>query len=710
MSCALALLPLLDAVQEAMLLTDATLRVVAANQSAERWFGRCLHGQWLRELIADEHQAALHDWVQSMRTGGPPRSAELSWRCCPGFRTARGRLAKAELQGQTFYAFSFLKPRDPSGACVEPDDRFRDLIDSTFEGIVIHDNGVILEANAAAAEMTGFSRAELIGTRLSLLTRTEREPGSEQAAPPPIDRTNEDTPSPIEFVSVARDGTQTEVELLNKPIRYGGRQVRLTAFRDITAHKANERALKRRLEFDEIVASISADFINLRPSEIDRGVTEALAKIGRFAGADRGYLFMFTEQGIARTHEWVQAGAPPLKPLLPQTHELQGSWSMQQLRDRQPVLVCDPSSVPAEARLLKAELEHQGVVSCVTVPMVFEKRMIGALGFDTTCEQRSWSDETIQLLQTVASVFASAIERKKVQVHLEQTVLARTRELRHKQLQLARSEKLASLGQLVAGVAHEINTPLGAIKSNNDVLVKASQRLCESLRRPSEKTAHCTGKLLDAIKTVGQVNSQAIERIVAIVGGLRKFARLDEAELDTVDLHEGIDTTLTVVNHLLRGRVSVEKRYGTLPPVECYPNQLNQVFMNLLVNASQAIDGPGIITITTDYRPPHVHLQFSDNGRGIEPEVLGRIFDPGFTTKGVGVGTGLGLSIVHQIIEEHRGTIDVCSRLGEGTTFSIQLPVYLARSPCETTEGVSRPTAVSDHRVIREQPNEPRQP
>lgn len=707
MSCVLALQPLLDAVQEAMLLTDATLRVVAANQSAERWFGHCLHGRWLRELIAAEHQPALHDWVHSVRTGGPPRSAELSWRCCPGLRTARARLAKAELLGQTFYTFSFLKPADPAGDCSEPDERFRDLIDSTFEGIVIHDNGVILEANAAAAEMTGYSRAELIGTRLSLLTRTEGDAGSAQQ--PPIDRTNEDTPTPLEFVSVARDGTQTDVEVLNKPIRYGGRMVRLTAFRDITAHKANERALKRRLEFDEIVATISAEFINLSPSEIDRGITDALGKIARFAGADRGYLFLFTERGLDRTHDWVQPGAPPLKPLLPQTHQLQGSWSMQQLQARQPVLVCDPSSVPSEAMMLKAELEHQGVVSCVTIPMVFEKRMIGALGFDTTCEQRSWSEETIELLQTAASVFASAIERKKVQWHLEQTVLARTRELRRKQLQLARSEKLASLGQLVAGVAHEINTPLGAIKSNNDVLVRASERLCEALRQPDAQPAQCVGKLLDAINTVGEINAQAIERIVSIVGGLRKFARLDEAELDTVDLHEGIDTTLTVVNHLLRGRVNVEKRYGKLPLVECYPNQLNQVFMNLLVNASQAIDGPGTITITTDYRPPHVHLRFSDDGRGMASEVVARIFDPGFTTKGVGVGTGLGLSIVHQIIEEHRGHIDVVSRIGEGTTFAIQLPTRLARPCCDDAQCSAPPRAIQDYGASSELPGEPTQ-
>ena len=171
---------------------------------------------------------------------------------------------------------------------------------------------------------------------------------------------------------------------------------------------------------------------------------------------------------------------------------------------------------------------------------------------------------------------------------------------------------------------------------------------------------------------------------MTIVGSLRRFARLDEAELDEVDLREGIENTLTLVQHELRNRVEVERDYGDIPRVKCYPNQLNQVFMNLLVNASHAIEGQGSIAIKTRPQGDNVLIEFTDSGRGIPQENLKRIFDPGFTTKGSGVGTGLGLSIVYRIVQEHQGSIDVESEVGKGTTFRLLLPIR--REEVESSE------------------------
>jgi len=182
---------------------------------------------------------------------------------------------------------------------------------------------------------------------------------------------------------------------------------------------------------------------------------------------------------------------------------------------------------------------------------------------------------------------------------------------------------------------------------------------------------------LENIEELNAVNKTATDRIVAIVSSLRNFARLDMASLDVVDIHEGLENTLTLVHHELKNRVEVHKNYGKLPPIKCYPNQLNQVFLNLLVNASHAIKGQGKIFIKTRTRASNgtVIIEFQDTGVGIADEDLSRIFDPGFTTKGVGVGTGLGLSIVYQIIEEHKGKIEVESKVGKGTTFRLILPV-----------------------------------
>jgi signal transduction histidine kinase len=172
------------------------------------------------------------------------------------------------------------------------------------------------------------------------------------------------------------------------------------------------------------------------------------------------------------------------------------------------------------------------------------------------------------------------------------------------------------------------------------------------------------------------VIAEASERITNIVRSLKMFARLDEAEYQETDIHDGIISTLTLLEHELKGRVTVTHDFADLPPVSCYPSQLNQVFMNVLNNANQAMprDG-GNIHITTRRVDDDVVITISDDGIGIATEDHDKIFDPGFTTKGVGVGTGLGLSITHNIIQKHNGRITVTSREGDGTTFVITLPI-----------------------------------
>lgn len=277
--------------------------------------------------------------------------------------------------------------------------------------------------------------------------------------------------------------------------------------------------------------------------------------------------------------------------------------------------------------------------------------------------------------------------------NLENKVLDRTRALNEKnqalqealqQLQATQHElilhsKMASLGSLVAGVAHEVNNPIGAVNSAADVSTRCIDRLLglvENSRSLEElKGSETFRQLVEMLKENQRITVTAGNRIAKIVRSLKNFARLDEAEFQKADLHEGLDSTLTLVDHELRNRAMVVKDYGNLPLVYCSPNQLNQVFMNLFINASQAMETKGEIRIRTQAYDGRVSLQIADTGKGILPEHLPRIFDPGFTTKGAGVGTGLGLSICYNIIQKHKGTIAVESEPGKGTEFTITLPV-----------------------------------
>ncbi|MFQ5667223.1 MAG: ATP-binding protein [Candidatus Binatia bacterium] len=326
--------------------------------------------------------------------------------------------------------------------------------------------------------------------------------------------------------------------------------------------------------------------------------------------------------------------------------------------------------------------------SILCVPIQARGRCIGVI---QVLNRRGgpFSDEDQRLLEALAGMGGVAIENARLYENLEEKVQERTTALsrtlaalRDTQAQLVQSEKMAALGDLVAGVAHEINTPLGAVASNTDLISRALAKAHEAFgaAAPADKVR----ALLDKAARMTNVSRDACQRIGQIVRSLRNFARLDEAERKPADLHEGLESTLTLVAHLLKGRITLEREYGQLPPVPCYPNQLNQVFLNVLVNAAQAIDGTGRITIRTRWVPgssaaggtaASAVVEITDTGRGIPPAMIKKIFDPGFTTKGVGVGTGLGLAICYRIVANHKGKIEVDSEVGEGTTFRIVLPV-----------------------------------
>ena len=259
--------------------------------------------------------------------------------------------------------------------------------------------------------------------------------------------------------------------------------------------------------------------------------------------------------------------------------------------------------------------------------------------------------------------------------------------------QLLQSEKMASIGQLAAGVAHEINNPIGYVYSNLGMLEKYVQdtfRMIEAYEQAEPAIADPAvlqqlqmarkdldiGFLKTDLHELMEESKDGITRVKVIVQNLKDFSHVDTAdEWRFSDLHRGLDSTLSIVNNEIKYKADVVRQYGDLPEVECLLSQLNQVFMNLLVNAAHAITERGTITIRTGLQGDKVWIDIADSGHGIAPEHLQKIFDPFFTTKPVGKGTGLGLSLAYGIVQKHHGRIEVQSEVGKGTTFRVWLPV-----------------------------------
>ena len=261
-------------------------------------------------------------------------------------------------------------------------------------------------------------------------------------------------------------------------------------------------------------------------------------------------------------------------------------------------------------------------------------------------------------------------------------------DLKATQSQMLQNEKMASIGQLAAGVAHEINNPIGFIASNLGSLGKYVDRLTEYIgllpgaiiNESAEELKALRKKfkidfIVEDAKDLIKESLDGVDRVIKIVQNLKNFSRIDEAECKPADINECLESAANIVWNELKYKATVHKEYGEIPLTQCYPHQLNQVFMNLLLNASQAIDKKGDITCKTWLQEGSIFVAITDTGRGIAQENLNRLFDPFFTTKEIGQGTGLGLSIAYDIIKKHGGEFTVQSEVGRGATFTIKLPV-----------------------------------
>ncbi|MBE7704186.1 MAG: GAF domain-containing sensor histidine kinase [Cyanobacteria bacterium SIG29] len=316
-----------------------------------------------------------------------------------------------------------------------------------------------------------------------------------------------------------------------------------------------------------------------------------------------------------------------------------------------------------------SEILPRGVTR-VIIPVYNKNKLLGIIV--TFTKHKFNLEDNSEILQSISVQLASSIiqaglihqlnkKNKKLEITLK--------ELKETQIQLINTEKMASVGQLVSGVAHEINTPLASINSNSSMiskLIKDKQSLDKNQ--------------LEILTELNDIDIEAVQRISNIVKSLKRFVRLDEAELQEADINKELDLTLKLMAHELKNNIKVVKNYAQLPNLMCRVNMLNQVFMNLLVNACHSIlnsDKDGIIEIITSYDDVNLIVKIKDNGCGIPQNQQNKIFNVGYTTKKIGMGTGLGLSISKKIVELHKGTISFVSKEDVGTEFIVSIPLNL---------------------------------
>ncbi|MDP2785442.1 MAG: PAS domain S-box protein [Sulfurimicrobium sp.] len=619
--------------------------------------------------------------------------------------------------------------------------RVHGILDNSADGIItIDEHGVVESFNFAAARIFGYPACEVIGRNVNMLMpepyRAGHDVGIRNYLHGGEAKVIGHGARAVE--GLRKDGTVFPMELTLGEMPLDGRRLFIASLRDTSALKqahddlqssfAAVQSANRELEEVHIQLKLAEQdqdrqmdalaeanvrmvlfhsnmervreaeevFAENRDGEaFHRSIlADAMTLIGARYGAvglfdNNGALQQFLTQGIPEEEQEKIGPYPIGKGLLHAFYKENRIIRVNRIADDPRACGFPPGHPPMQS-LLGVPLNVNGITR-------------GVIYLTDKDGGEPFTEQDEMLMEMLAREVEHALERNELLASLHESNQALTREreeqqsliaeLKAAQNQLLQSEKMASIGQLAAGVAHEINNPIGYVHSNLGTLEKYIHDLFSVLdlfeaaegEFPPDSASLARIKayketldlpfLKEDIPSLMAESKEGIVRVKKIVQDLKDFSHVDEAEWQWSDLHRGLDSTLNIVWNELKYKADVVKEYGALPEIECIPSQLNQVFMNLLVNAGHAIEDRGTITIRTGQDGDKVWVEIADNGKGISPEHLSRIFDPFFTTKPVGKGTGLGLSLSYGIVKKHHGEIEVDSTPGKGTTFRVRLPV-----------------------------------
>lgn len=542
-----------------------------------------------------------------------------------------------------------VKVKNAERALLESEAKFRSASAAAQDAMIIVDSvGRISFWNAAAEKIFGYTSDEVIGQALHSLIAPERYREAYTAGFARFDANGKGDAvgRTLELSAIRKNGEEFPIELSLSSVQQGGKWTGIGIVRDITERKRGAA----RLELFRTLVDNSNDAIEVvDPATmrfLDVNETDC-----RELGYSRDEMLSMTVHDIDPIV--ATKSVSDIQEMLRDT----GSAVFESKHIRK-----DGSRFPVEvsARLIELDKPYLlAIVRNISERKLAESRVRKTLDH-LSCINRDLTAVNEQLVQT--------------------------------QNQLIQSEKMASIGQLAAGIAHEINNPVGFIHSNFGALEKYFAAITTvlseydqveaELSETAREKVRCAKEKLDFAYVVEDIGAtlkesrDGLSQLNKIVQDLKDFAHMDQTVVwKHEDLHKGLETTLNVIRNELKYKCVVVKHYGELPPVECIISQISQVLMNLLVNAAQAIEDRGTITLRTGLEGGRVWIEVADTGKGIPPEHLSRIFDPFFTTKPIGKGTGLGLSISFGIIQKHHGEIEVKSMVGAGTTFRIWLPV-----------------------------------